>query len=63
MKSSIIELLDLLRKGSTNPNTEAESKPLPWTPLMCAVTINDLRAIRYIYCANLNVVKIIMKKG
>jgi hypothetical protein len=46
MRSAVVQMLDLLRAGHTNPNTELEPKPLAWTPLMCAVAVNDLRSIK-----------------
>jgi hypothetical protein len=41
-----ISELTIYIQGYTDPNTEALSKPLPWTPLMCAVAINDLRSTK-----------------
>ena len=46
MKSTLTDIIDLLRKGMTNPNTEAPIKPVPWTPLMCAAAFNDVRSAR-----------------
>ena len=39
-------MYDSIRKGVMGPNTEAAAKPLPWTPLMCAVAINDVRKVK-----------------
>lgn len=39
-------MYDLVKGGYTNPNTEAIAQPLPWTPLMCAVAVSDIRIVR-----------------
>lgn len=42
-----VELMyDNIRKGISGPNTEAPVKVLPWTPLMCAAAMNDIRAVK-----------------
>ncbi|KAJ1438574.1 hypothetical protein B484DRAFT_416168, partial [Ochromonadaceae sp. CCMP2298] len=46
MRLHVRDMLALLRAGSTNPNAETEPKPLPWTPLMCAVALSDVRTVR-----------------
>jgi len=46
IKSKLKDMVDLVQKGYTDPNGEALSKPLPWTPLMCAVAINDFRTAK-----------------
>ena len=46
MRRCVQDIIDLLRKGMTNPNTECLPKPMPWTPLMIAVILNDVKAIR-----------------
>jgi ankyrin repeat protein/acyl-CoA-binding protein len=46
MRKCVQDIIDLLRKGMTNPNTECLCKPMPWTPLMIAVILNDIKAIR-----------------
>lgn len=46
MRQYVTQMVDLLRAGTTNPNTELEPKPLAWTPLMCAVAVNDIRSIK-----------------
>ena len=35
-----------IKKGAAAPNTEALQKPLPWTPLMCATCLNNIRMIK-----------------
>ena len=46
LRTLMKQMLELLRAGMTNPNTELEPKPLAWTPLMCAVALNDIRSIK-----------------
>ena len=46
MREKIDFLYDNIRKGGGGPNTEASPKPLAWTPLMCAVALNDVRKVK-----------------
>jgi len=46
LKQCLQVMLDFMRKGSANPNTESEAKPAAWTPLFCAVILNDIRSIK-----------------
>lgn len=46
LKQYVVQMVELLRAGATNPNTELEPKPLAWTPLMCAVAVSDLRSMK-----------------
>jgi len=39
-------MLGGIKKGAAAPNTEALQKPLPWTPLMCATCLNNVRVIK-----------------
>ena len=39
-------MIPAIKKGAAAPNTEAQQKPLPWTTLMCAVCLNNVRAIK-----------------
>lgn len=40
------EMVENIRKGTAAANTEALAKPLPWTPLMCAVALNDVKQVK-----------------
>jgi len=46
LKEVIAFMVAEVRKGTTNPNAEYTGNPLPWTPLMCAAALNDVRSIR-----------------
>lgn len=46
MRQLLKSMLDEIIKGTTNPNGEYIGNPLPWTPLMCAVAINEVKFIR-----------------
>jgi hypothetical protein len=49
MSTILSDMVALLRQGDgvTNPNTEQpDSKPLPWTALMCAAAFNDPRTVK-----------------
>lgn len=46
MKEKLVEMHDAMRKGIVNPNVESQLKPMGWTPLMCAVVLNDVRMIK-----------------
>jgi hypothetical protein len=42
----LAEMLKLIKSGDVNPNVESLAKPLPWTPLHCAASINNDEMIR-----------------
>lgn len=46
LKTILGEMTGLIRQGWTYPNAEVGPQPLPWTPLMCAVVINDIRSMK-----------------
>jgi hypothetical protein len=46
LKHCLTVMLDFMRKGSANPNIESEAKPAAWTPLFCAVVLNDIRSMK-----------------
>lgn len=46
IRQCLTDMLDFMRKGSANPNTESDAKPAAWTPLICAVVLNDIRSMK-----------------
>lgn len=48
MRTIVREIVEHLRLGNAYPSLESPEKPLPWTPLMCACAMNDIRSIRLI---------------
>lgn len=42
----LTEILGLVRLGYTCPDVEVGAQPLPWTPMMCAVALNDVRTVK-----------------
>lgn len=48
MKKLVDDIVKVVREGNCYPSVEALEKPLPWTPLMCAATMNDSRSMRLI---------------
>ena len=46
METVITTVVGLLRTGGANPNTETLPKPMAWTPLLCAVAINDVKSTK-----------------
>ena len=44
--AKVREIVEHVRQGNAYPSQEAPEKPLPWTPLMCACAVNDIRSIR-----------------
>jgi hypothetical protein len=48
MKKIVQDIVKVVREGNVYPSAEALEKPLPWTALMCAVTMNDSRSMRLI---------------
>eukprot|EP01041_Mallomonas_annulata_P002165 gene2165-4214_t len=41
-------ILDTLKEGNCTSDIEASKKPIPWTPLMCAVALNEVIIMRRI---------------
>jgi ankyrin repeat protein len=48
MKKIVQDIVKVVREGNVYPSVEALEKPLPWTALMCAATLNDARSMRLI---------------
>ena len=48
MKKIVQDIVKVVREGNVYPSVEALEKPLPWTALMCAATMNDSRSMRLI---------------
>lgn len=46
MKECVKDMLVEMRKGVVNPNCESDAKPFSFTPLMCAVLLNDTRSVK-----------------
>ncbi len=46
LKDMLNDIVATVRQGYTYPNQEILPQPLPWTPLMCAVAINDVRSAK-----------------
>ena len=46
MRSNMSSMMEILRQGEAYLSTEMTEKPIPWTPLMCACCLNDLRSMR-----------------
>lgn len=49
LRSNLAEMLSLIRQGYTNPNIDIAAHPIAWTPMMCAVALNDSRSIKILY--------------
>jgi hypothetical protein len=46
MRSNMDMIMEIVRIGEVYPSAELGEKPIPWTPLMCACCLNDLKSIR-----------------
>ena len=46
MRTHMDSMMEILRQGETYPSAEMSEKPIPWTPLMCACCLNDLKSMR-----------------
>jgi hypothetical protein len=46
MRKNMDSMMEILYQGECYPSAEMNEKPIPWTPLMCACVLNDLKSIR-----------------
>jgi ankyrin repeat protein len=46
LKEMMNEMVTIIRQGYTYPDYETLSQPLAWTPLMCAIALNDIRSAK-----------------